>query len=88
MIERAVIMSDYKTQLLQVQHLSLDHIHDNLSLPEMKGKDFELIMSELERKVIEDALRENHGNQRATAKGLKISESGLRYKIKRLGLKI
>ncbi len=89
LIERAVVMADYKAKVLQIDHLSLELNGKNPvqepSLPG-DGSDLSHMMSDYEGQILADILAEHQWNQTAAAKALNISEAVMRYKIKRLNI--
>ncbi len=89
LIERAVVMADYKDKVLKTEHLAselngrypareVDHPNNDGELTHM--------ITEFERKILLDTLVDHNWNQTAAANALKISEAVMRYKIKRLNI--
>ena len=79
-IERAVLWSHGDT--LEAKHLSLMSSVDASSPLPANGVE----LSQLERSLIEQALREAAGNQTKAAQRLGISRDTLRYRLKKFGL--
>ena len=79
-IERAVLWSQGDT--LEAKHLSLMSSVDASSPLPANGVE----LSQLERSLIEQALREAAGNQTKAAQRLGISRDTLRYRLKKFGL--
>jgi DNA-binding NtrC family response regulator len=91
-IERAVLWS--RGQTLDAEHLALSTptlasadppsaaASDPLSAPPPRGMDLE----QWERSLIEQAMREEEGNQTRAAQRLGISRDTLRYRLKKFGL--
>jgi DNA-binding NtrC family response regulator len=79
-IERAVLWS--QGGMLESKHLSLMSSVDASSSLPGNGVD----LSQLERSLIEQALRESAGNQTKAAQRLGISRDTLRYRLKKFGL--
>lgn len=79
-IERAVLWS--QGGMLEAKHLSLMSSVDASSSLPGNGVD----LSQLERSLIEQALRESAGNQTKAAQRLGISRDTLRYRLKKFGL--
>jgi DNA-binding NtrC family response regulator len=88
-IERAVLWS--KGPMLDVEHLALEVPPDQVEtgtdaamLPTNRPAGMEL--EQWERSLIEQALRESHGNQTRAAQRLGISRDTLRYRLKKYGI--
>lgn len=85
-IERMVVLSDG-------EKLTLDDIPENIKKPVSTTENlwFELPaeplnLENLEREIIREALRKNHGNQTQTANYLQITRSALIYRMQKFGL--
>jgi Nif-specific regulatory protein len=89
LIERAVVMADYKAKVLKAGHLSLElNNRKPAQIPRPSGSDNDLpdLIADYERRLILDTLTAHRWNQTAAARALNISEAVMRYKIKKLNL--
>jgi DNA-binding NtrC family response regulator len=94
-IERAMVLCDDRE--IQPSHLPAELGDEGISLPELEspqlgagltsaGVDLEDIVSQIERRLIEDALARTGGNQIEAAELLSISRDQLRYRLQKYGL--
>jgi transcriptional regulator with GAF, ATPase, and Fis domain len=88
-IERAVVMTHFEETILLPNHLPQnfrDSDRKNPASTSINKNSLTYLLDKYERKVIENALDKYDWNQSAAAEALNISESVMRYKIKRLKL--
>lgn len=90
-IEHALVLAE--DGIIRPEHLPVDHDDEAVaavgpSSDRAGAPAFRDQMSGAERQAIESALRDNGGNQSATARALGISRRTLLYKMERLGIKV
>jgi transcriptional regulator with GAF, ATPase, and Fis domain len=86
-IECAVVMADYTIPTLLPEHLGTTLSACSGARQKDKNTDLTDIMAAYEKKILQATISAHQGNQAAAARALNISESGLRYKLKRLQCK-
>lgn len=81
MVERAVVLS-------RTDQITIEELPPNIFSPQREDSDstddgFEKQVENLERHLIQSAMRKSGGNQSEAARALKISERKLRYKLRK-----